>query len=147
MTKKGIVLIIFIAAIISILIIAVWGTLPENTNLPPIDYIIFTDYDDLNEDGEKRKEISNIVNETLPVYLLTYELGPEVNYSQLVVTLSNTKITHQVDLDNKQIIIYYSIEDIQQKNILTVTITDKRTQKSDTINLWFEIDDVIIIPD
>ena len=64
MTKKGIIFIIFIAVILSVMIIAVWGTLPENTNLPPLDYLEFTDYDDITEEREKRKEISDFVTES-----------------------------------------------------------------------------------
>jgi len=147
MTKKGIIFIIFISIIISIMIIAVWGTLPENTNLPPIDYLNFSNYDDLNEAGEKRKEISKEVKDSSPVYELVFEYGPEDSYFELVVSLSNPDITYQIDLYNKLILIYYSLENIKQKTILTVTITDKRTQKTDIINLWFKFDDVIIIPD
>jgi len=147
MTKKGIIFIIFIAVILSIMLIAVWGTLPENTNLPPLDYLEFSDWDDLNDDGEKRKEVSTIVTESSPVYSLPYEYGPEPSYSELSVSVSDPNIVYHIDLDNKVIIIYYNLEDIRQKIILTVTITDNRTRKSDIINLWFKFDDIIIIPD
>ena len=56
-------------------------------------------------------------------------------------------MTYQMDLDNKQIRIYYGLEDIKQRIIVTVTISDKRTEKSDVISLWFKFDDIIIIPD
>ncbi len=146
-TKKGIVFIIFLASIISIMIIAVWGTLPENTNLPPIDYLEFTDYDGLNEDLEKMKDLSEIVTETSSIYLLPYDLGPDESYSDLVVSLSVSHLTHHIDTDGRIIYIYYGLEDIQTKIILTVTITDRRTHKSDLINLWFKEDGVVIIPD
>ncbi len=147
MTKKGIIFIIFIAVILSVMIIAVWGTLPENTNLPPLDYLEFTDYDDITEEGEKRKEISNFVTESSPVYLLNYDFGPKESYSELQVSISVSDMTYQMDLDNKQIRIYYGLEDIKQRIIVTVTISDKRTEKSDVISLWFKFDDIIIIPD
>jgi hypothetical protein len=147
MTKKGIIFIIFISVILSIMLIAVWGTKPENTNLPPLDYIEFSDWDDLNDKGEKRKEISALVTESSPVYSLAYEYEPEVSYSDLVVSISKSDIIYQIDLDNKVILIYYNLDDIRKKTILTVTISDKRTNKSDTINLWFKFDDIIIIPD
>lgn len=147
MTKKGIIFIIFIAVILSVMIIAVWGTLPENTNLPPLDYLEFTDYDDITEEGEKRKEISDFVTESSPVYLLNYDFGPKESYSELQVSISVSDMTYQMDLDNKQIRIYYGLEDIKQRIIVTVTISDKRTEKSDVISLWFKFDDIIIIPD
>ena len=147
MTKKGIIFIIFIAVILSVMIIAVWGTLPENTNLPPLDYLEFTDYDDITEEGEKLKEISNFVTESSPVYLLNYDFAPKESYSELQVSISVSDMTYQMDLDNKQIRIYYGLEDIKQRIIVTVTISDKRTEKSDVISLWFKFDDIIIIPD
>lgn len=147
MTKKSIILIIFISSILSIMMIAVWGTLPENTNLGPIETIEFTEFDTLNEDSEKVRDVKPFVTTTNPVYRLNYDLGPDESYSELSVTLSLSHINYQLDIYDKIIYIYYGLEDIENEIVLTVTIKDSRTQKSDMIILWFKPPGVIIVPD
>ncbi len=147
MTKKGIVFIILITSVISIMLIAVWGSLPENTNTAAIETLEITDYDGVNEDEEKVKDIKNIVTISNPVYLLLYDYGPSDAYAEIVITVSEPGIQFQHDSIAKQIYIYYTIHAIQEELILTVTIKDQRTHKIDMITLWFQPPDVIIVPD
>lgn len=147
MTKKGIIFIILIMSVISIMLIAVWGTLPENTNTAAIETLEITDFDGYNDDDEKVKDIKDIVTITNPVYLLEYSYGPSDAYAEIVITISDPDIQFQHDSIAKQVYIYYTVSAIQSEAIITVTIKDQRTQKTDMITLWFQPPDVIIVPD
>jgi|SRR5690606_37401028 len=147
MTKKGIIFIIFVASIISIMLIAVWGTLPENTNAAAIDYLEFIEYDGYNEDEEKVKDVKDIVSETSPNLLLKYNYGPDDAYAEIVISLTHSGITYQHDSISKEIYIYYTLDAIQKEEIIIVSIKDQRTQKQDMIILWFQPPGVIIVPD
>lgn len=146
MSKKNIIYIVIVASILSIMMIAVWGTLPENTNLPPIDYILFNEYDNLNDDGDKLIDVNGDITIQNPVYELKYELSPIESYSTLQVQLSLPSVDYQLDTQAKVIYLFYSLEDIEKEKTLTVTVKDSRTQKVDMVTLWFKQPDVIIIP-
>ena len=67
MTKKLLLLMIIFISLLSVILIAVWGTLPENQNLPKVSAISFEDYS-YNEEDEK------IIN----VYDVPYHVTTEI---------------------------------------------------------------------
>src|SRR5690554_6682712 len=147
MTKKGIVFIIIIFSVVSILVIAVWGTLPENTSQVSIESLEIVDFDDYDEDGEKIIEINKLVTPTNPTYLLKYKYSPNEAYGDIKVSVSESLVSYQHLSVEKEIYLFYSLSLIEQEKTVTVTIKDERTGKSDTITLWFSIPDIIVIPD
>lgn len=147
MTKKGIVFIIIIFSVVSILVIAVWGTLPENTSQVSIESLEIVDFDDFDEDGEKIIEINKLVTPTNPTYLLKYKYSPNEAYGDIKVSVSESLVSYQHLSVEKEIYLFYSLSLIEQEKTVTVTIKDERTGKSDTITLWFSIPDIIVIPD
>lgn len=129
------------------MLIAVWGTLPENTSSSAIETLEIIDFDGYNEDLEKVMDVKNIVTISSPVYLLEYTYTPSDAYAEIVISVSDADIQFQHDAISRQVYIYYSVHAIQAEIIITVTIKDQRTQKIDMITLWFQPPDVIIVPD
>ena len=65
------------------MLIAVWGTLPENTSSSAIETLEIIDFDGYNEDLEKVKDVKNIVTISSPVYLLEYTYTPSDAYAEI----------------------------------------------------------------
>lgn len=147
MTKKGIVFIIIIVSVISILTVAVWGTLPESTSDVTIESLEFLEFDDYDEDLEKVVEVNDIVTIDNPSYTLKYDFSPNDAYGEIKISVSQRSITFQHDPFLKEIYLFYTLEDIEKEVTVTVTITDKKSERKDTITLWFSIPDIIEIPD
>jgi len=147
MTKNGIVFIILIASVISIMLIAVFGTLPEGTSDITIETIEFVDHDGLNEDGEKVKDVKGIITENETSIMIRYQYSPHEADGQIVITVSDPNVSIQHDLFAKEIYLYYSAAAIQNELTVTVTIKDQRTSKQDMMILLFKTPDIIIVPD
>jgi len=147
MTKNGIVFIILIASVISIMLIAVFGTLPEGTSDLTIETIEFIDHDGLNEDGEKVKDVKGIINEQDTSIMIHYDYTPAEASAQIVITVSDPSVLIQHDPFAKEIYLYYSALAIQNEITITLTIKDHRTSKQDIMILLFKTPDIIIVPD
>lgn len=148
MNKKILILLATFVSLMSIMVISIWGTLPENNNLPPIDAIDILDYDELNSDNDKLIDVTNLVTETNNSHIIKFNVTPVLsNDSKLIVQLSEPLISYQLSVLNGEIYVYYDIISIQLKKSLTVTIIDQNTQVSDSVTLWFKPSDVVIIPD
>jgi|LGVF01.2.fsa_nt_gb hypothetical protein len=148
MNKKILILLALVFSALSIMFIAVWGTLPENTNRIPVETIAFNDYDVVNEDGDKLKDVTGIVTENNYIYILDYTIFPGNAYAdQITVTSASTAVTVQIDTSNYEISAYYDLTVISQKPTVTIRIMDQSTQNYDEITLIFKTPGTIIVPD
>lgn len=147
MSKKISFFLVLVFSVMSIMLIAVWGTLPENTNPIQVETIAIINYDEITDLGDKIKDVSEIVTEENSIYIIDYEITPTNAFTNIYATSSSTLITIQVDDLTKKVFVYYDLEAIIKEVTITIKITDKITQIFDEITLIFKIDDVIIVPD
>jgi len=144
MNKKILIFIALILSAISILIIAVWGTLPEQTSQIPIETISFTNEEIEIVENRKMIDVSSVIDETNSVYVLTYEIFPSVAIAtDLNVSTASDAATLQIDTFEFKVYVYYDISFIEDKPFVTITLTDKRTQKSDEVTLIFSSPNVV----
>lgn len=147
MSKKISFFLVLVFSVMSIMLIAVWGTLPENTNPIQVETIAIINYDEITDLGDKIKDVSDIVTEENSIYIIDYEITPTNAFTNIYATSSSTLVTIQVDDLTKKVFVYYDLEAIIKEVTITIKITDKITQVFDEITLIFKIDDVIIVPD
>ncbi|MFA6800941.1 MAG: hypothetical protein WCR19_02390 [Acholeplasmataceae bacterium] len=145
MNKKIVIFIAILISLVSIVFIAVWGTLPENNSQSIIESITISDYDETNEDGDKFKDILNIVTSDQNIYIIEYEFLPTDAVYRITATSSRDDVSLQVDEFNKKVYVYFDLSAIGKT--VTIRIIDKGTQEYDEITLWFKSSGVIIVPD
>lgn len=135
-------LIILFVSVISIVFIAVWGTLPENSNQPSLETIEFTDYEQ-NESNDKVKNVRDIVTNDDPYYSLSYSYLPEDATTDIIATSSSDDVTVIIDVINQEVLVnFQTVESIGQN--VTIRITDQKTNNYDEITLIFKIPDIIV---
>jgi len=138
MTKKLMLLIVLIVSVISVVFIAVWGTLPEGSNLAQVDTIAFTEYDELNTDDEKIINLQDIVTEEEHYYTLYYSFSPEDAYASISASSSSSDVTVLVDEITKEVLVDFSTAESVGRSV-TIRITDQKTHRYDEITLIFKI--------
>jgi hypothetical protein len=147
MNKKIMIILVLLFSIVSILLIAVWGTLPENANQIQLESLIIVDYDEENPDGDKFIDVSDRINEQNNIYVISYSTNPSNAYVSLIATASSDQVVLQTDSYSNQVRVIYDLNAIQDKPMITIRITDQNTQHYDEVTLWFKTPGVIIVPD
>ncbi|MDD3113859.1 MAG: hypothetical protein WCR28_02590 [Candidatus Izemoplasmatales bacterium] len=147
MTKKILLVLVLVFSILSIILIAVWGTLPDQPNHIQVESLIIDSYDETNDDGDKFKNVANIVTEQQNIYTIEYVVNPGNANLDIGVSSTSTGVNLQVDMADNKVHVLFSMEAIGAKETITIQIKDKNTQISDEITLWFKTSDVIIVPD
>ncbi len=142
MTKKLMLLIVLAVSVLSIIIIAVWGTLPESQNQLQVTSIEFLDYN-LNDQNDKIINVLGIVTTEDPYYTLSYTYLPTNASINVVATSSSSDVTVLVDSIYNVILVNFSTEASIGQNV-TIRITDTKTNTYDEITLIFKIPDVIV---
>lgn len=142
MSKKFMLLIVLAISVISIIGVAVWGTLPESQNQPSVTTIRFKDYE-INEANDKIINVLNIVTEEDHYYTLAYDYLPEDAAIDVTVRSSSNEVTAKVDTIKQEVLVDFSTAASIGKNV-TIRIVDKKTNKYDEITLIFKIPDIII---
>ncbi|MFA7075906.1 MAG: hypothetical protein WC152_04465 [Candidatus Izemoplasmatales bacterium] len=147
MTKKILFVLVLVFSVFSIILIAVWGTLPENSNNIQVETIVINEYDETNDNGDKFINVTDIISKENNIFTINYVIGPENANADIVVSTTDKDVNLQVDqLDNKVYVIY-SFNAIDQMKTITVQIKDKDTQNFDEVTLWFKTPGVIIVPE
>lgn len=141
------IILVLLFSIVSILLIAVWGTLPENANQIQLESLIIVDYDEENPDGDKFIDVSDRINEQNNIYVISYSTNPSNAYVSLIATASSDQVVLQTDSYSNQVRVIYDLNAIQDKPMITIRITDQNTQHYDEVTLWFKTPGVIIVPD
>jgi hypothetical protein len=142
MTKKFMLLIVLAISVLSIIFIAVWGTLPESQNQSPVTSITFENYE-INEEDDKIINVLDIVTEENPYYTLHYTYLPDNAAIDVIVTSSTDDVTVLVDYIKQEVLVNFSTTSSIGQNV-SIRITDQKTDKYDEITLIFRIPDVII---
>lgn len=147
MSKKILLVLVLLFSVFSIILIAVWGTLPENPNNIEVESLVIEDYDETNDDGDKFKNVIDIVNQQNNIYVIEYLINPGNANKDIVASASTTGVSLQVDMIDNKVYVIFSLEAINQKRTVTILIRDKLTLKYDEITLWFKTPGVIVVPD
>lgn len=142
MTKKFMLLIVLAISVLSVILIAVWGTLPESQNQSPVSSISFVDYE-INEENDKIINVLGIVTEENPYYTLEYTYLPDIAAIDVAVTSSSDDVTVLVDCIKQEVLINFSNTASIGQNV-SIRIFDQKTNKFDELTLIFKIPDVII---
>ena len=142
MTKKLLIITIIIMSLLSIVLIAVWGTLPENQNLPKVTSISFEHYE-LNDEQEKIINVYDIVTPEIPYYNLSYVYGPADALTEFYVTSSSDHVIALLDTINQTILVNFNALDAIGKNV-TIRLIDQHTNQFDELTLIFKIPIIIV---
>ena len=146
MNKKLSMLIVIAASLLSIMIIAVWTTTGESSNPIPINSIEILGFDYLNDDGEKVKNIKELVNENNLTFNFNYLINPEIaDDNNLKVYSDKESVSVMIDVLDSSVYVFFGT--LSGINSVTITLKDEKTNKTDEIILIFKIPDDIEIPD
>ena len=146
MTKKMSMLLALVISALSIMVIAVWTTTGESNNPIPIALVEIEDYDEINEDGDKIKDIRDIVNAENLTYIIKYRIEPDLADDNQLTAFSDTdRVTVMIDVLSQEVYVFFGLLD--GLNSVTVTIKDEKTNRSDLIILMFKMPDEVIVPD
>ncbi|MFA5526405.1 MAG: hypothetical protein WC992_06220, partial [Acholeplasmataceae bacterium] len=125
MNKKILIILVLMFSVLSIMLIAVWGTLPENTNRIQLEGLLIEDYDEVNDDGDKFKDVMDIINEQNHMMTISYVLQPENAYVIITATASSDQVNLQVDTFEQKVYVIYDLNAIASKPTVTIRITDQ----------------------
>lgn len=138
---------VLVFSVLSIILIAVWGTLPENPNNVQATSLLVSDFDETNDDGDKFKNVTDIVTEQNNIYTIDFTVDPVNSNVDITATASISGVNLQVDGEAGKIYVIYNLETISAKTTVTIQIKDKYTQVYDELTLWFKTPGVIIVPE
>jgi len=147
LTKKIMLVLVLVFSVLSIILIAVWGTLPENPNNVQATSLIVSDFDETNDDGDKFKNVTDIVTEQNNIYTILFTVDPGNSNVDITATASVSGVNLQVDAASGKVYVIYNLETISAKTTVTIQIKDKYTQVFDELTLWFKTPGVIIVPE
>lgn len=132
-------------SVLSIMAIAVFGTLPEGGNVLSVETITIPDYDEENMAGERFKDVTGVVTERHNVYEVEYMIEPGEARSNIQASSNNRGMNVQVDQQSRIVYVYYDTQAIGQT--VTIRIWDDHTKNQAEIILWFKTPDDVIVPD
>ncbi len=147
MTKKMLLVLVLVFSVFSIILIAVWGTLPDNASNIQAEQLVIDDYDEKNETNDKFKNITDIVTEQDNIYAIVYRYDPTDANVNIIASTTATGINLQIDPEENKVYVLFSLEAISQRQMVTVQIKDNFTQIYDEITLWFKDPGIIVVPD
>jgi hypothetical protein len=142
MSKKFMLLIVLAISVLSIITIAVWGTLPESQNQSSVTSISFENYE-INDEGDKIINVLGIVSEEDPYYTLDYRYLPNDAAIDITVTSSSDDVIVLTDTIKQEVLINFSTSASIGHNV-TIRIVDQKTYTYDEITLIFKVPDIII---
>ena len=125
MTKKFMLLIVMAVAVLSIILIAVWGTLPESQNQSPVTSLSFQNYE-INSEGDKIINVLGEVTSDDPYYILQYIYLPNNADIDVIVTSSFDNVTVLVDSIKQEVLVNFSTLDSIGQNV-SIRIIDQKT--------------------
>lgn len=138
---------VLVFSLLSIILIAVWGTLPDNPSNIQAETLVISDFDETNDDGDKFINVTDIVTEQESIFSIDFQIGPANANVDIVASTTAPGVNLQVDASTGSVYVLYSLEAIAAKQTVTVHIKDKNTQIYDEVTLWFKTPGVIIVPD
>ncbi|MBE0701494.1 MAG: hypothetical protein IH571_07385 [Acholeplasmataceae bacterium] len=145
MNKKVIMFLALILCTLSIMGIAVWGTLPENSNQARVDSIVIEVYDEINGDGDKFKDVKDLVTLSNNQYEIAYVINPDQAESNIHASSNQNGVSVQVDQEAQVVYVFFDSNKIG--STVTIKIWDSNTQKFDELTLWFKNPGEVEVPD
>ncbi|MFP4177338.1 MAG: hypothetical protein ACLFTZ_01090 [Acholeplasmataceae bacterium] len=145
MNRKLILFSVLTFSVLSIMAIAVFGTLPEGGSSAPVEAILIPDYDEENSSGERFKDVNGIVTERNNVYEVEYAVEPGEAEGDIQASSNNGGMSVQVDQQAGLVYVYYDTQAIGQT--VTIRIWDDQTKNQAEIILWFKTPGSVTVPD
>jgi hypothetical protein len=142
MNKKLMLILVLFISLFSIIVIAVWGTLPESQNQAQVTSITFNDYE-LNENDDKVINVLGIVTQENPYYTLTYSFLPDNANAIISASSSSNGVKVLVNEIKQEVLVNFSESSAIGQNV-TIRITDQKTNKYDEVTFIFKIPDIIV---
>jgi hypothetical protein len=142
MNKKLMLILVLFISLFSIIIIAVWGTLPESQNQAQVSSITFNDYE-LNENDDKVINVLGVVTQENPYYSLSYSFLPNDANAIISASSSSSGVKVLVNEIKQEVLVNFSESSSIGQNV-TIRITDQKTNKYDEITFIFKIPDIIV---
>ena len=133
---------ILVMAVLSIIVIAVWGTLPESNSQQQVQSLTFTQYE-YNDHNDKIINVIDDITKENTSYLLPYTYLPNHANADIKATSSSSDVSVIVDELKQEVLVNFLTNDAIGKNV-TITIEDRLSNSSDEITLIFKLPDVII---
>ena len=141
MTKKNMLLIVLFTSVLSIVLIAVWGSMPKSNNDIQVTIIKILDFE-LNDQNDKILNVIDDVTIETPTMTLSYDYLPNDALADIYVTSSSSDVTVVADENTKEVEVTFTTEDSVGQNV-TIKVIDRRTNEYDEITLIFKIPDII----
>jgi hypothetical protein len=145
MNKKIVIFLVLGLAALSIMAISVWGTLAENSDLPPVDQLIITVFDTENAAHDKIVFVKDVITTDHYYFDIYFQINPSVAERDIQATLDVAVGDLVVDGDLSFVRVFYDYDKIGQS--VTVRIWDAKTMVSDSVILLFRAPGEVDIDD
>ncbi|MBU1145172.1 MAG: hypothetical protein KJ971_04885 [Firmicutes bacterium] len=143
MNRKALIFIVFMLGVLSIMAVGVWGASPDPSDNITMNSIFFSDDRIItNESGDKIIFVEDIITDLETNYEIQigFEYLPSNAYAYLIVRTNEESVAAIVQGN----LVYVAFS---QKDTVSITITDKNTEKTDTVTLVFRASGQVDIPD
>lgn len=143
MNRKALLFIVFLLGVLSIMAVGVWGSSPDPSDNITMNSISFSDDRIVtNSDGDKIIFVKDIITDLET----NYEIQVEFEYfpgnaSVYLLVYTNEDSVSAIVRGN---LVYVAFS---QKDTVSIRITDRKTEKYDTVTLVFSAPDAVDIPD
>lgn len=147
MTKKILMFLVVAIGAASIMMVSIWGTLPESQSTPPVDSLVILDYDAVNLSGDKILFVKDVITEQNYMFRIDFTASPgdsdqdgiraKVDVDggiQAIASISDHYVTVIFDTDHIG-------------TAVTVTVWDTKTMKQDAVTLLFSTASEVDIDD
>lgn len=143
MNRKALLFIVFMLGVLSIMAVGVFGAAPDPSDNITLSSIFFSDSRIItNNNGDKIIFVEDIITDLELNYEIQigFEYLPGNSSVYLVVRTNEDTVSAIV----KGNLVYVAFS---KKDTVSITITDKKTEKSDTVTLVFRAPGQVDIPD
>jgi len=143
MNRKALLFIVFMISVLSIMAVGVWGASPDPSDSITLNSIYFSDDRIVTNDNEDK---IIFVEDIITNLETNYEI--EIDFTFLPENASTNLTVHSNDTSVSAIVrgntVYVAFS---ERNSASITITDRKTEKSDTVTLIFRAPGQVDVPD
>lgn len=143
MSRKALLFIVFMLCVLSIMTIGIWGASPDPSDNITVSSIYFSDERIVtNDNGNKIIFVEEIITDFETNYdiEIAFRFLPD-NASHLLMIYSNEDSVSAVIKENNVYVAF------SQKTTVSITITDRKSEKSDTVTLVFRAPGEVDVPE
>jgi len=143
MNRKALLFIIFMLSILSIMAIGVWGASPDPSDSITVTSIYFDDNRIItNDSGNKIIFVEDIITDTSSNSTMQIDFVIVPNNASSHIIARTNEDTVSATVSGNSIIVAFT-----QRITVSITITDRKTEKSDTVTLVFRAPGQVDVPD